>query len=191
MLSAHGHSVTTPLFTVPCEGREAGFLLHSHQESNPGSSHGSLLHNHCATPAPACNSARSVGNPKRTFFYAFKVLYGYVTLCCVYDQGVESIGWSVWSVRHEPGPAASYAPAAATGGPRQDLPVDRWAGQPWHARKCSARTQVSPRAASPDTRENALLELRSVPCQPRHTRKCSARTQVSPLPAPTHAKMLC
>ena len=37
-------------FTVPCEGREAGFLHRSHRESNPGPSRGSLLKYRCATP---------------------------------------------------------------------------------------------------------------------------------------------
>ena len=33
-----------PPFTVPCEGCENRFLHRSHQELNPGSSHGSPLH---------------------------------------------------------------------------------------------------------------------------------------------------
>ena len=39
-------------FTVPCEGRGPRFLQRSNQESNPGPSHGSLLHYHCLPPAP-------------------------------------------------------------------------------------------------------------------------------------------
>ena len=41
-----------PPFTVPCEGREARFLLRPHRESNPGSLRSSPLYNRCATPAP-------------------------------------------------------------------------------------------------------------------------------------------
>ena len=47
-----GHLETAPPFTVPCEGREARFIHRSQRESNPGPSRGSLLHNHCTTPAP-------------------------------------------------------------------------------------------------------------------------------------------
>ena len=46
-----GHLEMTPPFTVPCDGREAGFLHRPHQESNPGPSRGSSLYYHCATPA--------------------------------------------------------------------------------------------------------------------------------------------
>ena len=45
-----GHLETAPPFTVPCEGREARFLHHSHQESNPGSSRGSSIHYRRAAP---------------------------------------------------------------------------------------------------------------------------------------------
>ena len=47
-----GHLETAPLFTVPCERREARFLHRSHWESNPGPSRGSPLHYRCAMPAP-------------------------------------------------------------------------------------------------------------------------------------------
>ena len=104
-----------------------------------------------------------------------KVLYGYVTLCCVYDQGVESIGWSVRAC-DQWGMNLAQQPATL----QQQQQVDRDKIYQWIVE-----------LASPDTRENALLELRSVPCQPQHTRKCSARTQVSPLPALTRVKMLC
>ena len=39
----------SPLFTVPCEGREARFV---HRESNPEPLRCSPLHYNCATPAP-------------------------------------------------------------------------------------------------------------------------------------------
>ena len=42
-----GYLETAPPFTVPCEGREARFLHRTHQESNPGLSCGSPLHNRC------------------------------------------------------------------------------------------------------------------------------------------------
>ena len=41
------------LFTVPCEGHQAGFLHSSHRESNPGPPHTSPFHNRCTTLAPA------------------------------------------------------------------------------------------------------------------------------------------
>ena len=43
-----GHFETAAPFTVPCEGCEARFIHRSHRESNPGPSHGSPLHYHCA-----------------------------------------------------------------------------------------------------------------------------------------------
>ena len=46
-----GHLETAPAFTVPCEGRESGFLHRSHRGSNPGPSRGSPLHYRCTTPA--------------------------------------------------------------------------------------------------------------------------------------------
>ena len=47
-----GHLETAPLFTVPCEGREARYIHRSHRQSNPGSSSGSPLRYRRATQAP-------------------------------------------------------------------------------------------------------------------------------------------
>ena len=66
VLTSHrqrGHLETAPPFTVPCEGREAQFLQHSHQELNPVSSRGSPLHYRWATPAPL----RGGGGDERRF----------------------------------------------------------------------------------------------------------------------------
>ena len=46
------HLETAPPFTVPCERREAQFLLRSSRELNPGPSRANPLHYRCATPAP-------------------------------------------------------------------------------------------------------------------------------------------
>ena len=47
-----GHLEKAPPFTVPCKGREARFLNHSHWESNPWPSRGSPLHYSCTMLAP-------------------------------------------------------------------------------------------------------------------------------------------
>ena len=41
-----GSFKVAPPLTLPCEGREARFLHPIHRESNPGSLHGSPLHNY-------------------------------------------------------------------------------------------------------------------------------------------------
>ena len=46
-----GHLETAPLFTAPCEGREARWIHRSDRESSPGPSHGSPLRYRCATQA--------------------------------------------------------------------------------------------------------------------------------------------
>ena len=53
-----GHLETPAPFTVPCQGREAPLLHHSHRESNPRPSCGSPLHYRCATPATNKNKIK-------------------------------------------------------------------------------------------------------------------------------------
>ena len=60
-----GHLETAPPFTVPCKGREARLIHHTHQESNSGLSRGSPLHYRCTTPAPLSLCTEVLGNAIR------------------------------------------------------------------------------------------------------------------------------
>ena len=75
-----GHIEMAPPFTVPCEGREARFLLCSHLESNPRPPRGSPLHYRCATPAPLMMSIPSkvIKTAESLFIY----LFGTQTIKC-------------------------------------------------------------------------------------------------------------
>ena len=79
-----GHLETTPPFTVPCEGREARFLHHTHQESYPRPLRGSLWHYRCATPA-------------RLLYTCMPVWWGLLTWRCAGPWWCRVAGRMRWS----------------------------------------------------------------------------------------------
>ena len=57
-----GHLEMAPLFTIPCDGREAQLIHRSDQELNHGPSHDSPLRYRRATQAPHCDELQRLGS---------------------------------------------------------------------------------------------------------------------------------